>query len=57
VSQPLRFSYAVGDQNLSSNLKVMALDEHRSNYDRSPSNLRLMVKFLLAILAYVSASS
>ena len=33
----------------------MAEDQRRSNYDRSPSNIRLMWTFLLAVLVYVSA--
>jgi hypothetical protein len=45
----------VGHQNLGNDKKVTAEAESRTNSDRSPSNIRLMVTFLLAILAYVLA--
>ncbi len=45
----------VGHQNLGNEKKLTVEDERRSNYDRSPSNIRLMLTFLLAVIAYVSA--
>ncbi len=42
------FLAGVGHQNLGNDKKVTAEDERRNNYDRSPSNIRLMLTFLLS---------